>query len=83
MVPASSLGSRLQPAPVLVCQELVQVLGVDLGRSSGLWLLLQVQWMGVQQELGFWRWVLHPACSTGASSTLSCLKLSDGPLLLT
>lgn len=55
MVPASSLGSRLQPAPVLVCQELVQVLGVDLGRSSGLWLLLQVQWMGVQQELGFWR----------------------------
>lgn len=27
--------------------------------------------------------VLCPAWSTGASSTLRCLKLSDGPLLLT
>lgn len=36
VAPSSSLGSRLQPAPVLACQEMMQVWGVELGRSTGL-----------------------------------------------
>lgn len=33
---ASSLGSRLQPVPVPVCQQLLQEWGVELGGSTGL-----------------------------------------------
>lgn len=47
VVPVSSLGSRLQPVPVLVCQDLMQVWAVELGRRTGLRLLLQVQWMSM------------------------------------
>lgn len=73
-------GSNL--APMLGCQELMWVHGTEL---VGCWAVAGgvVQHVGVWQELGFQGGVLHPVWSMRASSTPSCLKLSDGPLLLT
>lgn len=34
--PRASLGSRLQPVPVPVCQQQLQEWGVELGGSTGL-----------------------------------------------